>query len=85
MKRLNLQALGLSVNDLLSKEQMKNVIGGVRDTCNGGYYCESTCPNGTKVICSGFDSYPCQGGYIGYCTGYNCNSGNPTSYTNRCN
>jgi hypothetical protein len=39
MKKLKLQTLGLSVNDLLSREQLKKVIGGSGSGGSGGDGC----------------------------------------------
>ena len=66
MKKINLKSLGLGLNDLLSREQMKNVMGGSGGgqlTCIaqcGGYTvtCHGTFANGG---CSAADGYGCGG------------------------
>ena len=43
MKKMNLQMLGLSVNDLLSREQMKKVMGGSGSGSGGEGNCSGSC------------------------------------------
>ncbi|MGN6299177.1 MAG: hypothetical protein ACTHM7_20455 [Ginsengibacter sp.] len=43
MKRVKLQMLGLSVNDLLTREQMKKVMGGSGSGGSGGDTCSGSC------------------------------------------
>ena len=79
MKKMKLQMLGLSVNDLLSREQMKKVMGGSGDG-SGDTGCKTNpCsvyvagPNGTKGTTyyghcgyGGIDGCECQTSYGDY-------------------
>ncbi len=47
MKKMKLQMLGLSVNDLLSREQMKKVMGG---SGANGCISDSDCENGEHCV-----------------------------------
>lgn len=77
MKKLKLQTLGLDVNELLSREQMKKVSGGCGDgggnacfsnsNCSFGYHCSNTNGSGYCVSNSGGSGCSCPAGW--HCNG----------------
>lgn len=72
MKKMKLQVLNLGIQDLLSREQMKKVMGGCATGCGNGcnsqfntIYCRQ---GGTVVKTVGESSY-CGSGWFNYCNG----------------
>lgn len=65
MKKLNLKSLGLNINDLLSKEQLKNIMGG----SGGGSSYKCQCSGGPSIYICG-NEYEVQDICNSFCSNY---------------
>lgn len=88
MKKLKLQALQLGAKEVLSRSQLKEILGGDGSGGSGGTgwsYCTAKCP-GTPHdnTCAGFTGYACTATDGLGCTGYHWNSGNPVAWSYPC-
>ncbi|WP_295716729.1 hypothetical protein [Mucilaginibacter sp.] len=74
MKSLKLKSLGVGINDMLSREQMKKVLGGCGTGCGNGcntQYNSVTCRDASgHVLGSIAEDSHCGSGWFGRCSIY---------------
>lgn len=82
MQRLKLAQLDLSPEELLSRSQLRNVLGGSDDGSSDGSggTCIVTCKDHTTRICYGTKDHPCSKTESKSCSGYSAHG----SYTLNC-